>query len=44
MLKVYFADDGEAEGAEFDCPYCGGDAIQNDTGSTCSNPSCPSNN
>lgn len=40
---VYFANDGNPEGAEIDCPDCGGDAIHNDSGTYCPNPDCPSN-
>lgn len=45
MMKftVYFANDGNPEGAEIDCPDCGGDAIHNDSGTFCPNPDCPSN-
>lgn len=39
---VYFANDGNPEGAEIDCPDCG-DAIHNDSGTYCPNPDCPSN-
>ncbi len=41
--RIYFADE-QPEGAEIDCPYCGGEAIQNDDGTYCPNPDCESNN
>lgn len=44
MSKVHFCEEGQAEGAEFDCPDCGSDAIQTDAGPVCSNPDCPTNN
>lgn len=34
------SDKKQPEGAECDCPKCGSDAIQNDSGVVCSNPKC----
>lgn len=36
-VNIYFCDD-ECEGAEIDCPDCGGTAIVNDSGVYC--PDC----
>ncbi len=41
-MKNYY--DPEVEGEEIDCPNCGEEAIQNDSGVYCPNPDCPSNN
>ena len=42
ITKIHVFSD--VEGAEIDCPDCGGSAIYNDGGVCCPNDSCPSNN
>lgn len=43
MRRFYFHGPEEPEGAEFDCPNCGEDAIMTDDGPVCSNPDCETN-
>lgn len=40
-MRIYFCEPDESP--VFDCPECGGSAVQTDGGTVCSNPDCPTN-